>query len=313
MPPFAGQGLCNGIRDAANLAWKISLAIKGNLKKSNELLEPAQNGNLSRRLKGPSDDKPLCDRGQLLKSFERERFEDVEEMTQRSIYIGWLMMIRNPFILLLRNLLLLFCHVIGLGRRIIEKPTLQFREGIFDASCSSSGTLFIRPQVHVTHLQKTVPLDKVLGSGFALICYNVTPLISTVVQSTILKPLNFTVIEVSVKKSLSPQNCEDTCTRDENTHRSSRHTCLCVSDVNGELRKWFRRNGCNVAIIRPDRFVYSCGCEVNLAQMLEDLRRLLSGQRPLRTNQMTPIKWHLLKTLTGVILLTYILYFFLIS
>jgi len=57
MPPFAGQGMCSGIADAANLAWK-----------------------LDRVLHGASDD--------LLNSYQRERWPDAQRAIEASVQLG---------------------------------------------------------------------------------------------------------------------------------------------------------------------------------------------------------------------------------
>ena len=58
MPPFMGQGMCAGIRDASNLAWKINHCIK--------------NGHNEK----------------LLNSFQSERFSNVKEYIQTTMKMG---------------------------------------------------------------------------------------------------------------------------------------------------------------------------------------------------------------------------------
>lgn len=64
-PPFMGQGMCAGIRDASNLAWKLLLCIKGGL---------------------PSE---AVDR--LLNSYETERRPHVREYIETAMRLGALM------------------------------------------------------------------------------------------------------------------------------------------------------------------------------------------------------------------------------
>ena len=41
-PPFMGQGMCAGVRDASNLAWKLALAASGQIKDADALLDTYQ-------------------------------------------------------------------------------------------------------------------------------------------------------------------------------------------------------------------------------------------------------------------------------
>ena len=66
MPPFMGQGLCSGIRDAANLAWKLAAACSGQI--------------------GTPDDVD-----NLLDSYEHERRPHVDAVIELSIQAGRLL------------------------------------------------------------------------------------------------------------------------------------------------------------------------------------------------------------------------------
>ncbi len=66
MPPFMGQGMCSGFRDAWNLAWKLGLI-----------------------LDGKADDR-------LLHTYQRERQPHVSQITDISIYLGKIICMPDP-------------------------------------------------------------------------------------------------------------------------------------------------------------------------------------------------------------------------
>ena len=69
-PPFLGQGMCQGIRDAANLAWKLGAVVRGDVK-------------------GTAADS-------LLDSYGEERAAHVRELTSRIKHIGAVICERDP-------------------------------------------------------------------------------------------------------------------------------------------------------------------------------------------------------------------------
>ena len=148
MPPFGGQGLNCGLRDAHNLAWKLWLT--------------------QHKLAGPS----------LLASYTRERQAHTRQMIQLSRFLGGLIMPTQRPVAQLRDTIFSLINALPAARTFLNeariKPAPRYKQGFLQprrdaGSCSLAGLLLPQPEVSTPDGQRTL-LDEQLGSGFALLC-----------------------------------------------------------------------------------------------------------------------------------------------
>lgn len=136
-PPFIGQGMCQGLRDVTNLAWKLDRVLKG------------KSGNA------------------LLDSYTVERKRHVETLTGKIKAIGEAICIRDPEAAAERDQGIL---AEGGGKA----PTLTRQDivppleaGLLTSSdVPARGTLFVQPVILTGG--KELLLDKIAGSGWRL-------------------------------------------------------------------------------------------------------------------------------------------------
>jgi len=145
-PPFAGQGMNSGIRDAHNLAWKLAAVCSGRVGE------------------------------ELLASYETERRAHVWSMIRLALTMGRVMGPSSPAVGLMTrtgfDLLRLCPPAADYVLEMRYKPKPRFSEGFLLPRPRTGGALHGRlfPQGRVrTHDGRSVLLDEVLGSGFALV------------------------------------------------------------------------------------------------------------------------------------------------
>ncbi len=152
-PPFAGQGMNSGIRDAHNLAWKLAAVLQGRL--------------------GPL----------LLKSYERERRGHVGEMIKLALRMGRIMAPRNRFAGYLTQALFRLLSAYPPARDYFAemkyKPKPRFSKGFIvrdgrGARRTAVGRLLPQPTVLDAN-GKQIRLDEALGDGFALLAITQDP------------------------------------------------------------------------------------------------------------------------------------------
>lgn len=146
-PPFAGQGMNSGVRDAFNLGWKLAAVVKGRL--------------------GPG----------LLDSYQVERAPHAWALIELAINMGRIMMprshaeawaVRTGF-----RAASLLPSVQTYFAQMRYKPKPFYRDGFVLGSQekgSVSGRMLPQPQVERPNRSRAM-LDTLLGDGFTLIAY----------------------------------------------------------------------------------------------------------------------------------------------
>jgi 3-(3-hydroxy-phenyl)propionate hydroxylase len=149
MPPWIGQGMSAGVRDAANLCWKLAAVLRGQAPES------------------------------LLDSYQAERKPHVTEVTRRACLVGRVITERNHIIAAARNHVLRpLTHLHGLDagfQKLIWIPDARYTEGFFTVGGHRAGGWQI-PQPWVTDGKGVkVRLDDLLGGQWAIVYAGQSP------------------------------------------------------------------------------------------------------------------------------------------
>jgi 3-(3-hydroxy-phenyl)propionate hydroxylase len=150
MPPFAGQGLNSGLRDASNLGWKLGAVLVGSAGK------------------------------ELLTTYEAERRPHVLATVDLSVRLGSLMMTLSRVRAVLRDTVFAVgARLPGFRRFFAElrfRPEADYSSGFaVGGGDSRVGRQLRQPRV-LTSDGSVVGLDDVLGPGFALLGLDVDPI-----------------------------------------------------------------------------------------------------------------------------------------
>jgi 3-(3-hydroxy-phenyl)propionate hydroxylase len=151
MPPFAGQGLNSGIRDAVNLAWKIATAVR----------------------------MPVGEN--FLASYERERKPNAEAVIRSSERLGRVVMTHNRRLAAFRDRTLRAALSTNDGRAFFEemrwRPVAVYRDGLVVPSAVHplTGAQIGQPLVFWFEEHRQVLLDELLLDGWSVVGVNVAP------------------------------------------------------------------------------------------------------------------------------------------
>jgi flavoprotein hydroxylase len=230
MPPFAGQGMCTGLRDAANLAWKLSLVLAG--------------------AAGPD----------LLDSYETERRPDVQRAVDVSVMMGGIIEMTDPDLVSKRDAVLLGMMADPHGPEPTHPDEVALpgdetlARGVFDRTGDRHrGPAWLAPQARTGRSARDVGLDHaadLCGHDWVLLSL-VEP--GTLVADELLPELK--KIGVRMVHLLPPT----AVAVEPGT----------VVDVDGTYASWLTETvGATAVLVRPDFLVYGAASDADEATAL---------------------------------------------
>jgi 3-(3-hydroxy-phenyl)propionate hydroxylase len=185
-PPFVGQGLVAGLRDGANLAWKLAWVLRGHA-------APA-----------------------VLDTYDVERRPHAQAMINLAKLMGRLVMPKNKLAAFFIHGLMRVLTLTPATRRYFEqldiKPKNIFKHGLFLKQRRGDklvrGSLF--PQAWVRNMQKQIQLsDDALGDNLTLVGFGVDPLsLLTTAQVVSWEKMGGHFLEIRTRGQRSGGRCD---------------------------------------------------------------------------------------------------------
>lgn len=228
-PPWIGQGLNAGLRDAFNLGWKLAWILQGRL------------------------------RPELLASYHDERHAHAKAMidladtfgavlSQRNALLAW---VRDRFFMAIRGIPAVRDYVLQMK----FKPMPRFVRGVVRNSGVAArdalvGRMFIQPNVE-RRRGGAEKLDDVVGARFALISWRCDALADA---------------PPSLREQLARLGCDHylavrsrSAGNEAGSPMPLQPSGTVIEDLENGLHLWFQGKDVDWVLIRPDRFIAAVG------------------------------------------------------
>ena len=226
MPPWQGQGYNTGIRDALNLAWKLTLVVSGRA------------------------------RGELLDTYDAERRPHATAMVRLSDLTGRFLSATNPRVAAIRDSTVRALGLIPplrdyvLQMRFRPKPRYTAAT-VVDPGDPAIGSLFPQPHVVTPSAPHGLLLDDALGPWVSVLRWGADPRASLgPAELALLRGLDVRFVTVLPMTQFASQVAQAGTGDSEH---------LIVGDRDAMLRAWFNAHPIPMVFIRPDRIV-AAGC-----------------------------------------------------